>query len=99
MRVRRWRIWKLGSRDFRGLDYVNQKTAKPAGAGGLGGLLVDVIQPAEVAGPELPDSPPPHAHGRILDPGVVEPPPDHPLEERLPHAPEPPHPLRIRGRQ
>src|SRR5216684_7432184 len=66
-----------------------------AGAGGLGGLLVDVIQPAEVAEPELPDPPPPHAHGRILDPGVVEPPLDHPLEQRLEHAHEPRHLERI----
>ncbi len=33
MRIRRWKVWKLGFRDFRGLDYVNDKTAKPAGAG------------------------------------------------------------------
>jgi hypothetical protein len=33
MRVRRWKVWKLGFRDFRGLEYVNQKTAKPASAG------------------------------------------------------------------
>ena len=42
MRVRRWKVWKLGFRDFRGLDYVNEKTAKPEGAAqGLGRLLED----------------------------------------------------------
>ena len=33
MRVRRWKVWKLGFRDFRGLDYVNDKTEKPSDAG------------------------------------------------------------------
>jgi hypothetical protein len=33
MRVRRWKVWKLGFRDFRGLDYVNHKTARPKNAG------------------------------------------------------------------
>jgi len=31
MRLRRWKVWKLGFRDFTGIDYINQKTAKPAG--------------------------------------------------------------------
>jgi hypothetical protein len=30
MRIRRWKVWKLGFRDFRGIDYINKKTAKPA---------------------------------------------------------------------
>ena len=30
MRVRRQQVWKLGFRDFVGIDYINRKTAKPA---------------------------------------------------------------------
>jgi len=30
MRLRRWKVWKLGFQDFTGIDYINQKTAKPA---------------------------------------------------------------------
>lgn len=29
MRIQRWKVWKLGFRDFVGIDYVNKKTAKP----------------------------------------------------------------------
>ena len=29
MRMRRWKVWKLGFQDFRGLRYVNDKTARP----------------------------------------------------------------------
>ena len=30
MRLRRWKVWKLGFRDFSGLAYVNKKTARSA---------------------------------------------------------------------
>jgi hypothetical protein len=30
MRMRRQKVWKLGFRNFVGIDYINQKTAKPA---------------------------------------------------------------------
>jgi len=33
MRHRRWKVWKLGFNDFAGIDYINQKTEKPAGRG------------------------------------------------------------------
>jgi hypothetical protein len=33
MRARRWKVWKLGFRNFVGIDYVNEKTEKPAGRG------------------------------------------------------------------
>jgi hypothetical protein len=33
MRLRRWKVWKLGFRDFRGIDYINEKTAPPENAG------------------------------------------------------------------
>lgn len=33
MRRRRWKVWKLGFRDFAGIDYINQKKAKPEGRG------------------------------------------------------------------
>jgi hypothetical protein len=29
MRLRRWKVWKLGFRDFRGIPYINEKKAKP----------------------------------------------------------------------
>ena len=29
MRIQRWRVWKLGFRDFYGIDYINKKTKKP----------------------------------------------------------------------
>lgn len=32
MRLRRWKVWKLGFVDFVGLDYVNRGTARAAGA-------------------------------------------------------------------
>lgn len=30
MRERRWKVWQLGFRDFRGIPYVNDKTKRPA---------------------------------------------------------------------
>lgn len=33
MRRRRWKVWNLGFRDFVGIDYINQKKAKPEGRG------------------------------------------------------------------
>jgi hypothetical protein len=33
MRDRRWKVWKLGFRNFVGIDYIKDKTDKPAGAG------------------------------------------------------------------
>lgn len=30
MRLRRWKVWKLGFRDFSGLEYINKKIEKPA---------------------------------------------------------------------
>lgn len=32
MRLRRAHVWKLGFRDFAGIDYINQKTARPQNA-------------------------------------------------------------------
>jgi hypothetical protein len=32
MRLRRWKVWKLGFRDFRGVPYINEKRAKPQNA-------------------------------------------------------------------
>ena len=29
MRLRRWKVWKLGFRDFRGIPYINNKTNRP----------------------------------------------------------------------
>ncbi|MDP2344898.1 MAG: hypothetical protein Q8O67_28390 [Deltaproteobacteria bacterium] len=29
MRLRRWKVWKLGFRDFRGVGFINDKTARP----------------------------------------------------------------------
>ncbi len=29
MRLRRWKVWKLGFRDFRGIDFINEKKAAP----------------------------------------------------------------------
>src|SRR5204862_1513078 len=52
------------------------------GAFGLCRLLIHVIEAAEIAEAELPDLPAAHAHGRVLDPGVVEPAPDDALEQR-----------------
>ncbi len=31
MRLRRWRVWKLGFKNFQGIDYINEKTEKPEG--------------------------------------------------------------------
>jgi hypothetical protein len=64
MRVRRWRIWKLGFRDFRGLDYVNQKTAKPAGAGAYRPY------PVSLPLPKTPESPPGSGYKRPFDESV-----------------------------
>lgn len=33
MRHRRWKVWQLGFRDFTGIDYINQKKAKPKDRG------------------------------------------------------------------
>ena len=30
MRLRRYKVWKLGFKDFSGIDYINKKTEKPA---------------------------------------------------------------------
>lgn len=30
MRLRRWKVWKLGFKNFAGVDYINQKTKKPS---------------------------------------------------------------------
>src|SRR6266478_5451440 len=57
-------------------------------AGRRPGLLVDVIKSAEIAETQLPYFPAPDAHGRVLDPGVVEPARDHALEQRLEDARE-----------
>jgi hypothetical protein len=29
MRLRRWKVWQLGFKDFSGIDYINQKRPKP----------------------------------------------------------------------
>jgi len=31
MRLRRWKVWKLGFKNFIGIDYINQRVPKPAG--------------------------------------------------------------------
>lgn len=33
MRLRRWKVWNLGFKNFQGIDYINKKTAKPEGLG------------------------------------------------------------------
>jgi hypothetical protein len=30
MRLRRWKVWKLGFKDFQGIDYIEEKTERPA---------------------------------------------------------------------
>ena len=61
MRVRRWKVWKLGFRDFRGLDYVNQKTAAPPGTGGYR------PHPVRLPVPKTPESPPGSGYKRPFD--------------------------------
>jgi hypothetical protein len=33
MRLRRWKVWQLGFKDFSGIDYINQKKKKPEDRG------------------------------------------------------------------
>jgi len=61
MRVRRWKVWKLGFRDFRGLDYVNQKTGAPTGAGAYR------PHPVRLPVPKTPESPPGSGYKRPFD--------------------------------
>ena len=64
MRVRRWKLWKLGFRDFRGLDYVNEKTAKPAGAGAWRAYCV------RLPIPKTPECPPGSGYKRPFEKSV-----------------------------
>jgi hypothetical protein len=64
MRLRRWKMWKLGFRDFRGLDYVNQKTARPAGASAYRPY------PVNLPVPKTPESPPGSGYKRPFDESV-----------------------------
>jgi hypothetical protein len=64
MRTRRWKLWKLGFRDFRGLDYVNEKTAKPPGAGGYRPY------PVRLPLPKTPENPPGSGYKRPFETSV-----------------------------
>jgi len=64
MRVRRWKLWKLGFRDFRGLDYVNEKTAKPPGAGSYRPY------PVRLPVPKTPEDPPGSGYRRPFEKSV-----------------------------
>jgi hypothetical protein len=61
MRVRRWKVWKLGFRDFRGLDYVNRKIANPPGTGSYRPY------PVRLPIPKTPEVPPGSGYRRPFD--------------------------------
>lgn len=64
MRIRRWKVWKLGFRDFRGIDYINKKTAKPAD------LDPHRSYPLRLPVPKTKESPPGSGYKRPFDKSV-----------------------------
>src|SRR5437588_8479 len=64
MRIRRWKVWKLGFRDFRGIDFINKKTAKPAD------LDPNRPYPLRLPVPKTRESPPGSGYRRPFDESV-----------------------------
>jgi hypothetical protein len=61
MRLRRQQVWKLGFRDFLGIDYINKKTAKPDS------LPKERPYPVQLPVPKAPED---HDHTRPFETSV-----------------------------
>lgn len=64
MRIRRWKIWKLGFRDFVGIDYINNKTAQPANCPSFREY------PCKLPVPKTPERPPGSGYSRLFTKSV-----------------------------
>ena len=64
MRIRRWKVWKLGFRDFSGLEYINEMTEKPKEA------CEFRPYPLQLPVPKTPERPPGSGYRRLFKKSV-----------------------------
>jgi hypothetical protein len=64
MRVRRWKVWKLGFQNFVGIKYINDKTAQPAD------LPKFRSYPNQLPVPKTPENPPGSGYRRPFSKSV-----------------------------
>lgn len=64
MRLRRWKVWKLGFRNFEGIEYINHRTEKPAPA------TSKRTYPLQLPVPKTPERPPGSGYRRLFSKSV-----------------------------
>ncbi len=65
MRIRRWKVWKLGFRNFEGIEYINHRTAKPENVDSKRSSY-----PLQLPVPKTPERPPGSGYRRLFSKSV-----------------------------